>query len=221
MDPEPFLNDLGEQVGWVIPADDGQTYLCEFDGSVAAIWDDHEQDWDVDIEPGYTFADEDPYEQRIAELEQRVNEPRPVSEITVARAVEETDMERVNEDMMRQSEQAERMIDRRFTLRERRLIGAEMLNEVEAGRQPDISGVIERLELRGEDLPDLDHENPHQAREARVRTWSSACRTTSASRPRPTTATTCSTTSHQPRPTSTTSTTAASASSGWSTRCAA
>jgi hypothetical protein len=103
MDPEPFLNDLGEQVGWVIPADDGQTYLCEFDGSVAAIWDDHEQDWDVDIEPGYTFADEDPYEERIAELEQRVNEPRPVSEVTVARAVEETDMERVNEDMMRQS----------------------------------------------------------------------------------------------------------------------
>jgi hypothetical protein len=208
-------------VGWVVTASDNETYLSELDGEIVAVWDDGGQGWDVDIEPGYTFADEDPYEQRIAELEQRVNEPRPVSEITVARAVEETDMQAINEDMMRQSEQAERMIDRRFTLRERRLIGAEMLNEVEAGRQPDISAAIERLELRGEELPDLDHENPNQAREARQRFMVERMQDNERIEASAYNGDDLLDDEPPAQPTSTTSTTASSASSGWSTRCAA
>src|SRR4051794_22995109 len=106
MEAQPFIGETGEQLGWVVVDDDGDTYVTEFDGSIVGQWDDDQQGW-LEVEPGYEFEFEegdgaDAYEQRIAELEQRVNEPRPVSEITVARAVEETDMESIDEDMMRQ-----------------------------------------------------------------------------------------------------------------------
>jgi hypothetical protein len=172
---EPFYDDEGEQVGWVVLADDGETYLCEFDGSIAAVWDDGVQDWDLDIEPGFGVdlgdegLDEDPrlaaLDERLDGLEQLASQPR---EIMVTRATSQADMQQVDQDMARQRDQAEQMIGRRFTLRERRLIGHEMLNDAEAGRQPDIAAAIERLELSGADLPDLDDENPHRAREARV-----------------------------------------------------
>lgn len=169
MAAEPYYSDDGEHIGWVDTAEDGQTYLLELDREIAAVWDDQAQGFHQ-FESGYYLTDPEvesyDYDERLAELEQRVNEPREIPEVVVTRATEQADMQRWNQDMTRQREHLERMLDRPLTMAETRRLGSEMLDDFEAGSgRPDIINAAERTG----GLDDLDDENPHRAREARQR----------------------------------------------------
>jgi hypothetical protein len=167
---EPYYGDDGEQIGWVDISDDGETYLLALDREIAGVWDDEEQGFQ-EFESGYFLtdpdADEDPltaYEERLDELEQRLNEPTSVPEIVVTRATEQADVQGFQQDMGRQREHLERMLDRPLTLPEARRLGQAMLDDFEAGSpRPDIIAAAERTG----GLDDLDADNPHAAREAR------------------------------------------------------
>jgi hypothetical protein len=178
MEPEPFYDDDGDQVGWVVVAGDGNTYVTELDGvTVAGVWDDEGQGWDVDIEPlELTYdegEDEDAYDEqvagfddRLAALEQQSYDPRP-AEVVVTAATEQADVERWNVDMARQREHLEAMLGRPLLLDEARRLGQAMLDDLEAGSaRPDI---IHSAEISG-GLLDLDGGTKAEQREAR-RDW--------------------------------------------------
>lgn len=171
-EPQPFLDDdTGEQLGWIVPGDDGETYLVELDGTAAAIWDDDGQDWAIfDDEPEEAYeAYEDPrlaeYEQRLAAIEYEAQQPRPIPEVMITRGMEEADVQRIRQDMENQADYIEAQIGRPLLLSERRAIAEEAMNDIDSGAaRPDLAEAA----YRSGGLIDLDDDHPGRAHEART-----------------------------------------------------
>lgn len=157
---------------------DGEFTWCRVeDGAIVAVNDQDEvvyafdSETDEPLDPAdYEIAApaDDPYsaeiDERLAELERRVAEPRPQAELLVTRGLPQADMERFGEDMDRQRRDLERLLDRKLTLGEARALGQAMLDDFEAGApRADIYSAAERIG----GLADLDDENPVRARQAR------------------------------------------------------
>jgi hypothetical protein len=169
-DPQPYLDEDGEQVGWIVGADDGETYLTELDGSVAAVWDDDAEGWDLDVDVELDYGEPEPYEdprfaaydERMDRIEALAAQPRPVE---VVAGIEQADYERIGQDMSVQAAHLEAALGRPLLIDERRRIAHAAYDDIEAGdARPDLFEAAARTG----GLLDLDDDNPHRAREARV-----------------------------------------------------
>src|SRR4051794_510752 len=101
MQTEPYVDESGEQVGWVVVDDEGSTFLAELDGEVVAQWDADAEGWAAfedqdDDDGGYDLGGLD---SRLDQLEARIEQPRPVEMIM---GMEQADLGRWDADMSQQ-----------------------------------------------------------------------------------------------------------------------
>jgi len=169
---EPILDDQGEQLGWIIQADDGALLEVDLDGTIVAA-NDPETDEPLDHEV-YRWADQEPdpfevYDQRLEALEEYATRPVEVPEMQVTRGLEQADVQRIDADLHRQADHLEALLGRSLTLAEKRRIATEVANQIDAGEmRPDVLYAASQLGDRGQGLRDLDHPNAMTAHANRV-----------------------------------------------------
>jgi hypothetical protein len=165
--PEPFFDDDGQHIGWVVEADDGETYLTELDGEIAAVWDDAEQGWDLDGAEGIELDFGEPDDQlaafdaRLDRIEQIAAEPRTV---TFEAAPAPPDPEAIVEGWHTDQRDLERALGYRFSVSQNRAI---VSHAADSGLS-FIDAAADLAERGRGVLPDLDEGTRLERHQARV-----------------------------------------------------
>jgi hypothetical protein len=161
---EPLYDESGEHIGWMGENEDGLIVVENLDEEVVSYQDPADGRW-VNIAQDYETDLYSELDERLERIEQLASEPRPPSEVMITRGLEQADADRVTEDLTRQGEYLEALIDRPLLISERRAIAQQVQNDIEGGDlRPD---VINAAEKTG-GLLNLDGGTRGQNHEARV-----------------------------------------------------
>jgi hypothetical protein len=170
-EPVPQHDEDGELEGYTWEQPDGSIAAYDADGDLLGV--SYGSTWYERSEleaagEGYEYDGETELQQRLAELEQRAEQPvyLPVP-IPV-----EPDREQQTADLLAQAAHWERVHGRPMTLREKRAIGEALSEAQVAGEErPDLQAAADRLAAEHRGLADIDSGSVHEQRRKRQEVW--------------------------------------------------
>jgi hypothetical protein len=164
-DYEPIYGDDGQLLGVLAEADDGAVVSVDLEGRVLAAYDPstgeqldpdaYELDQgDEDVDP--RIAE---YDARLADLEQRASEPMPMAPYVSDAEFEEA----VANDLDGQLESLETMRGHALTRSELRAVMGRVREDIDAGRPVNVYAALERADMEGQPIADLDDRQQRHA----------------------------------------------------------